>query len=135
MPGDDGAGKTCRTAVRRTLELKNNRRTTEEQPDSNNRIREQIAAGRSRVGTSSGLAVSLRVCGLPAPGTDVMHICGSREQGCQVLQVDRIKAGDRARSTGSTPPRDAAETRVVRPMCFTEEESPRSSRLREQRQT
>jgi len=33
MPGDDGAGKTCRTAVRRTLELKNNRRTIEEQPN------------------------------------------------------------------------------------------------------
>jgi deoxyribose-phosphate aldolase len=57
MPGDDGAGKTCRTAVRRTLQVKNNRISDD------NRIRELIAAGRSRVGTSSGLAVFVRVCG------------------------------------------------------------------------
>jgi hypothetical protein len=29
MPGDDGAGNTCRTVVRRLRQLKNNRRTTE----------------------------------------------------------------------------------------------------------
>jgi len=29
MPGDDGAGNSCRTTVRRTRQLKNNWRTTE----------------------------------------------------------------------------------------------------------